>query len=192
MIPNKTNEQILYQQFKFFDLDSTGYCTLQDFVRVHNRIGVVLPKIKIYEDIFNYFSESETSLLNYKKFCKEIFNFDSSKPVQDGNDIEEDKDFVSILIKKILTKNGPFTLLEIIKNLQMIDFEANKRLNSDEFLTALQRCGIKLDSKDIHSLFLVNEFFINGVIKYPILIDILLGHFWDEKKNSLSEEIFLV
>ena len=45
MIPNKTESQILYQQFKYFDLESTGYCTLQNFIRVQNRIGVVLPKV---------------------------------------------------------------------------------------------------------------------------------------------------
>ena len=148
MIPNKTNEQILYQQFKFFDLDSTGYCPLQNFVRVQNRIGVVLPKIKDFELIFSYFADPETFLLDYKKFCKEIFNFGHLKQNQEEDEIE-DRDFISIIINKILAKNGPFTLLEIIKNLQIIDFEGNKRLNSDEFLTALQRSGIQLESKDI-------------------------------------------
>ena len=74
----------------------------------------------------------------------------------------------------------------------MIDFEGNKRLNSDEFLTALKRTGIKLDSNEIQSLFLGKYYFVNGVVKYQILIDILLGRFWDEKKNSLSEEIFFI
>ena len=189
MIPNKTNDQVLYQQFKYFDLDSTGYCTLQNFVRVQNRIGVVLPKVKDFELIFNYFSEPETFLLNYKKFCKEIFNFDSKK-IKEKCDEQEYNDFVTILINKLLSKNGPFTLLELIKNLQIIDFEGNKRLNSDEFLTALQRCGIKLETNEIQSLFFGYDFFINGVVKYQILIDILLHQFWDEKKNSLSEEIF--
>ena len=103
MIPNKTNEQILYQQFKFFDLDSTGYCSLQNFVRVQNRVGVVLPKVKDFEIIFNFFSEPETSLLNYKKFCKDIFNFETSKKIQeekDINNLDEENDFISILIKK--------------------------------------------------------------------------------------------
>ena len=190
MIPNKTNNQVLYQQFKYYDLESTGYCTLQNFVRVQNRIGVVLPKVKDFELIFNYFSEPETSLLNYKKFCKEIFNFDTSKQINEKSDEGEEKDFISILINRLLSKNGPFTLLELIKNLQMIDFEGNKRLNSDEFLTALQRCGIKLETFEIQSLFLGYDFFINGVVKYHILIDILLHQFWNEKKNSLSEEIF--
>ena len=178
MIPNKTNEQILYQQFKYFDLDSTGYCTLQNFVRVQNRIGVVLPKIKDFELIFNYFSDSESSLLNYKKFCKDIFNYDeSSKKAQNEEETEIEKDFISLLIYKLLSKGGAFTLLDLIKNLQIIDFEGNKRLNSDEFLTGLQRCGIKLEPNEIQCLFLGQDFFSNGVVKYQILINILLNQF---------------
>ena len=190
MIPNKTNEQILYQQFKYFDLDSTGHCTLQTFVRVQNRIGVVVPKVKDFEIIFNYFSDPETSLLNYKKFCKEIFNFESSNQGKETNEVEEDKDFLSILTYKLLSKGGAFTLLELIKNLQIIDFEGNKRINSDEFLTGLKRCGIKLETNEIQSLFSGCDFFTNGVIKYQILVNILLDQFWDEKKNSLGEQIF--
>ena len=194
MIPNKTNEQILYQQFKFFDLDSTGYCSLQNFIRVQNRIGVVLPNIKDFETIFTYFLEPETFLLNYKKFCKEIFNFVSSNKIKEENntnDLDEENDFISILIKKITSKSGPFTLLELIKNVEMIDFEGNKRLNSDEFLTALQRSGIKLETREIQTLFIGYDFFINGVVKYQLLIDILLSQFWDEKKSYQGEQIFM-
>ena len=194
MIPNKTNEQILYQHFKFFDLDSTGYCSLQNFIRVQNRIGVVLPKVNDFEIIFNYFSEPETILLNYKNFCKDIFNFDLFKKIQkenDTNNLDEEIDFISILIKQLMSKSGPFTLLELIKNLQIIDFEGNKRISSDELLIALQRCGIKLETKEIQTLFIGYDFFKNGVINYQILIDMLLTQFWDEKKIYLGEQIFM-
>ena len=192
MIPNKTESQILYQQFKYFDLDSTGFCTLQNFIRVQNRVGVVLPKVKDFEKIFQYFCDPETSLLNYKHFCNVIFNLDEYNQHQDDTEVKYEKDFISILINKLLDLNGPLTLLELLKNMQMIDFEGNKRLNSDEFLTALKRTGIKLETNEIQSLFLGQYYFINGVVKYQILIDILLGRFWDEKKNSLSEEIFFI
>ena len=192
MIPNKTESQILYQQFKYFDLDSTGFCTLQNFIRVQNRVGVVLPKVKDFEIIFQYFCDAETSLLNYKHFCNIIFNLDDYNQNHHDDEVKYEKDFVSILINKLLDLNGPLTLLELLKNMQMIDFEGNKRLNSDEFLTALKRTGIKLDSNEIQSLFLGQNYFVNGVVKYQILIDILLGRFWDEKKNSLSEEIFFI
>ena len=189
MIPNKTDSQILYQQFKYFDLDSTGFCTLQNFIRVQNRIGVVLPKIKDLEKIFNYFSDPETSLLNYKNFCNIIFNLDEYKQNQNEDEFKQ-KDFISILINKILDMNGAMTLLEILKNLQIIDFEGNKRLNSDEFLIALKRSGIKLETNEIQAMFLGQDYFINGVVKYQLLIDIILNKFWDEKKNSFCEDIF--
>jgi Ca2+-binding EF-hand superfamily protein len=192
MIPNKTESQILYQQFKYFDLDSTGFCTLQNFIRVQNRVGVVLPKVKDFEKIFQYFCDAETSLLNYKHFCNIIFNLDDYNQNNHDDEVKYEKNFVSILINKLLDLNCPLTLLELLKNMQMIDFEGNKRLNSDEFLTALKRTGIKLDSNEIQSLFLGQNYFVNGVVKYQILIDILLGRFWDEKKNSLSEEIFFI
>ena len=192
MIPNKTESQILYQQFKYFDLDSTGFCTLQNFILVQNRVGVVLPKVKDFEKIFQYFCDAETSLLNYKHFCNVIFNLDEYNQHQDETEVKYEKDFISILINKLLDLNGPLTLLELLKNMQMIDFEGNKRLNSDEFLTALKRTGIKLETNEIQSLFIGQNYFVNGVVKYQILIDILLGRFWYEKKNSLSEEIFFI
>ena len=192
MIPNKTDSQILYQQFKYFDLDSTGFCTLQNFIRVQNRIGVVLPKIKDLERIFEYFSDPETSLLNYKNFCNIIFNLDeyNNNPNETEDIIE--RDFISILINKLLEANGAMTLLDLMKNLQIIDFEGNKRLNSDEFITALKRTGIKLENSEIQTLFLGQDYFLNGVVKYQVLLDILINKFWDEKKNSLSEELFFI
>ena len=192
MIPNKTDSQILYQQFKYFDLDSTGYCTLQNFIRVQNRIGVVLPRVKDLEKIFNYFSDPETSLLNYKKFSKIIFNLDEYNQNQNEEEESSQKDFISILINKISDMNGAMTLLEILKNMQIIDFEGNKRLNSDEFLTALKRSGIQLETNEIQAMFSGQDYFINGIVKYQLLIDILLNKFWDEKKNSLCEDIFFI
>ena len=72
MIPNKTEEQILYNQFKFYDLESSGFCSLPNFIKTNDRIGVVLPEIEDFEIIFNYFADKDTFLLNYKEFIHDI------------------------------------------------------------------------------------------------------------------------
>ena len=190
MIPNKTEEQILYQQFKFYDLDSSGFCNLQNFIKANDRLGVVLPKIENFEIIFNYFADSETSLLNYRKFIREIFNYKPPKENNEKNLIKKEENFVSILTKKILEKGGTFPLLAVLKNLQMEDFEGNNWLNVDKFLKVLQKSKIFLNSGEIRTLFDEYDFFDSGIVKYDILVNIILEQFWDNEKLGLCEQIY--
>ena len=190
MIPNKTEEQILYQHFKFYDLDSSGFCSLQNFIKSNDRLGVVLPKVENFEIIFNYFADQETSLLNYRKFIREIFNFKSKKEKNEQINIKKEEDFIHILTKKILEKGGAFPLIELVRNLQIEDFENNKWLNIDNFLKVLQKCKIFLNSAEIRSIFDEYDFFESGIVKYEKLIDIILEQFWNNEKLGLSEQIF--
>ena len=190
MIPNKTEEQILYQHFKFYDLDSSGFCSLQNFIKANDRLGVVLPKVENFEIVFNYFADQETSLLNYRKFIREIFNFKSKKEKNEQINIKKEEDFIHILTKKILEKGGAFPLIELVRNLQIEDFENNKWLNIDNFLKVLQKCKIFLNSAEIRSIFDEYDFFESGIVKYEKLIDIILEQFWNNEKLGLSEQIF--
>ena len=191
MIPNKTEEQILYQQFKFYDLESSGFCNLQNFIKANDRLGVVLPNIENFEIIFNYFADKESTLLNYRKFIQEIFNFKSQKDQNEKiNRKKNNKDFIFILTKKILEKGGVFPLVQLVKNLKMEDFENNKWLNFDNFLKVLHKCKIFLTSDEINNIYNEFDFFLNGIVKYEILIDIILNQFWDNDKLGLCEQIY--
>ena len=191
MIPNKTEEQILYQQFKFYDLESSGFCNLQNFIKANDRLGVVLPNIENFEIIFNYFADKESTLLNYRKFIQEIFNFKSQKEQKEKNNRKKNnKDFIFILTKKILEKGGVFPLVQLVKNLKMEDFENNKWLNFDNFLKVLHKCKIFLTSDEINNIYNEFDFFLNGIVKYEILIDIILNQFWDNDKLGLCEQIY--
>ena len=190
MIPNKTEEQILYQHFKFYDLDSSGFCNLQNFIKANDRLGVVLPKMENFETIFNYFADNETLLLNYRKFIREIFNFKPKKEKGEKKFIRKEENFISIITKKILGKGGAFPLIAFVKNLQIEDFEGNKWLNVDNFLKVLQKCKLFLNSEEVRTLFDEYDFFDSGIVKYEILINKILEQFWDNEKLGLSEQIY--
>ena len=190
MIPNKTEEQILYQQFKFFDLDSSGFCNLQNFIKANDRLGVVLPNMQNFEIIFNFFSDNETSLLNYRKFIGEIFNFKPKKGKNEKIIHKKEENFIEILTKKLLEKGGTFSFIGVVRNLQMEDFEGNKWINVDSFMKVLQKCKIFLNPEEIRTLFDEYDFFDNGIVKYEILIDIILEQFWDKDKLGMCEQIY--
>ena len=190
MIPNKTEEQILYQQFKFFDLDSSGFCNLQNFIKANDRLGVVLPNMQNFEIIFNFFSDNETSLLNYRKFIGEIFNFRPKKEKNEKIIHKKEENFVEIITKKLLEKGGTFSFIGLVRNLQMEDFEGNKWINVDSFMKVLQKSKIFLNTEEIRTLFDEYDFFDNGIVKYEILIDIILEQFWDKDKLGMCEQIY--
>ena len=41
---NKTNEQIILDNFKYFDLNGNNYSSINEFIRVNERIGVKMRK----------------------------------------------------------------------------------------------------------------------------------------------------
>jgi hypothetical protein len=52
------------------------------FIKTNGRIGVVLPRINDFEIIFNYFSDPETSLLNYHNLSMKYLILKEIKVIQ--------------------------------------------------------------------------------------------------------------
>ena len=176
-------------------MDSSGTCTLQNFIKVNQRLGVVLSNKNNFEKIFLYFARPGTSLLFYKDFIKEIFHFKSIKERKikyRNNIIFENLTFIEELTKKIINKKGIFTLLELIKNIKIIDYEYIRRINLNDFILALKKSDINLDDSQKEKLFTEHNFFVNGTIKYEIMINLILEQFWNEEKNNLTEEIYCI
>ena len=164
---------------------------------MNKRIGVVLKNNKNLEKIFLYFSEPETSLLIYKTFCEDIFYYISSedridtiKKISNNKHLKEES-FNEILTRKILNKKGPFTLLELIKNIKLIDYENCNIIFFNDFIRALKRTDIMLDEDEKMKIFEQCDYYANKNLHYNNMINILVDQFWSEEKNNLTEDIFL-
>ena len=83
---NKTNEQIILDNFKYFDLNGNNYSSLNDFVRANERIGIKMRKKDDLRKIFNYFDKNNSGVINYRIFAKQILglNYDNNT----GNNID--------------------------------------------------------------------------------------------------------
>ena len=164
---------------------------------MNKRIGVVLKNNKNLEKIFLYFSEPETSLLIYKTFCEDIFYYISSEDRIDtikkicNNKHLKEESFNEILTRKILNKKGPFTLLELIKNIKLIDYENCNIIFFNDFIRALKRTDIMLDEDEKMKIFEQCDYYANKNLHYNNMINILVDQFWSEEKNNLTEDIFL-
>jgi len=148
MVPNQSEDKILAKYFKHFDLDNTGitytvilillilgYCKFGDFVRVLERIGVILGKIINIQNVFNYYDTEKTGFIDYKKFSYDLFN---SKPEQNkttsitnlqrittenrskqGFESNMMKDSHFIKLHNFLNSNGSYGLMHFYKEFKV-------------------------------------------------------------------------
>ena len=171
--------------------------SFHDFIKVNKRLGVALKNNKNLEKIFLYFAENEDLVLNYKKFCEDIFYFISSeernnKNISNFNSNEIKETFNEILTRKILDKKVHFTLLELIKNIKLIDYENYNIIFFNDFIRALKRTDILLKEEEKIKIFEQCDYYINKNLHYNYMINTLLDKFWSEEKNELCEEIFFL
>ena len=199
MIPNKTEAQILLQHFKYYDLEGQGFCNLRSFIKTHERLGVVLSKLKDIEEIFNHFDHDCSGRINYKQFCNEIFyphqqhqqqqsvyNKSFTQQYQTNNN----NSFVNILNEQLISKGGSLALMQLIKEMQIIDYNNSNKIAIDDFIKVLRECGITLHQNDYQILFSNYDLFINGILYYNELIKQLLLLFWNTNRETFSKEIY--
>ena len=197
MIPNKTEAQILLQHFKYYDLDGQGFCNLRSFIKTHERLGVVLSKLKDIEEIFNHFDHDCSGRINYKQFCNEIFyphqqqqsvyNKSFTQQYQTNN---HNNSFVNILNEQLISKGGSLALMQLIKEMQIIDYNNSNKIAIDDFIKVLRECGITLHQNDYQILFSNYDLFINGILYYNELIKQLLLLYWNTNRETFSKEIY--
>ena len=97
----KTNEQIILDNFKYFDLTSSNYSNANDFIKANERIGVKMRnKDELYR-IFSYFDNNNSGLINYRLFTKKILNF-----YPGGGNFEQNNNFMNRSVRNIDDNNN--------------------------------------------------------------------------------------
>ena len=72
----------------------------------------------------------------------------------------------------------------------MVDYESIRCISFIDFMQCLAKSEIFLDEEDKEKIFIESYYYLNGRIKYEILINLILDLFWNEQKNRLSEDIY--
>ena len=87
---NKTEEQIILDNFKYFDLNSTNFSNVNDFIKVNERIGVKMRSRDELVKVFSYYDNNNLGLINYRIFSKQIL---TSFPLENNFVDEKYNDF---------------------------------------------------------------------------------------------------
>ena len=81
----KTNEQIILENFKYFDLNGNNYCNLNEFIKANERIGIKMQKKDDLIKIFKHFDKNYSNVINYRLFAKQILDINNTNNNQDND-----------------------------------------------------------------------------------------------------------
>ena len=184
MIPNKTEEQILIQYFKYYDLEGSGFCNLRNFIKSHERLGVVLSKIKDIEEIFNEFDVNKTGIINYKTFAHNIFTPEHKEQTPKTDSFQE------LLEKTLIAKGGALALVNLIKEIQIIDYNNSRKISIDDFVKVSNECQIGMNQNEYTKLFQSYEIFSNGIVLYGEMINRMLNKYWNDNRAKFANDLY--
>ena len=72
-------ETILIKAFKYFDLDNSGECSTDEWLKSLVKIGITGFNDQKLLQLFEAYDENKNGSLDYKEFSKVLFNDDDSE-----------------------------------------------------------------------------------------------------------------
>ena len=110
--------------------------------------------VLLYIFFFYYFDKEKRGVINYKQFSHDIFNLKN----KEQNDYPfSSNDFPTILSNHLIHKGGNLSLINLIKNLKIKDYNNSNRMTIDDFLKVLNESylGLEIHLNTICSLILI-------------------------------------
>ena len=213
-IQNKTYEQILLQNFKYFDKNSSGYCNFDIFIIVNHKLNINL-QLSEFQTIFFYYDNNKEEIINYTDLINDIFNITNNNIININNNNENNfvnnsnetlnrngknippykKPFFEKIIKNLINNElGPgVSLLILYQGFILGDKNLEEKLTLNEFVQIINDNNINLTISDIQILFRYYDLNNDGFFFYENMFDDLINKYIDNKRKIIikkqSEEI---
>ena len=203
-----SEENFLLRSFKFFDLQNSGKCKPQEFLRSLVRVGVNNVNEDNVNDYFKLYDHENKGEIIYKNFIDEIFNpntqqrqiIQNSKPQNNKNEdlqnqknrIEKALDENKRLILKIqesFKEEGIEKLFDLELSFRKLDQENTGNINIDEFFKICSEYPFNINKNEAKIFFNCFDPDREGHINYDDVLAIIHGQL-NMKRTKLIENAF--
>ena len=196
------------RSFKFFDLQNSGKCKPQEFLRSLIKVGVNNVNEDNVNDYFKLYDHENKGEIIYKNFIDEIFNPNTQqrKFIQNStpqNNINEDEQNQKNRIEKALDENkrlilkiqesfkeeGIEKLFDLELSFRKLDQENTGNINIDEFFKICSEYPFNINKNEAKIFFNCFDPDREGHINYDDVLAIIHGQL-NMKRTKLIENAF--
>ena len=191
-----SEETVLVKAFKYFDLDNSGQCSIDEFLKAITKIGITGFSESDLEQIFTLYDTDGSGELDYKEFVGGIFSNNSettpAKRISKQEYLEtEEVDNILQKIRSKLASRGVRGICSIARNFRIIDDNNSQSLDMNEFRKAAKDFRFGLSEQEVEKAFLAFDRDNTGIIDYDEFFRKLRGNMSDFRKR-LVEQAFAI
>ena len=197
----QSEDAILIKAFKYFDLDNSGECSKDEWLKALTKIGVTgftEPKLL---DLFDAYDEDKSGNLNYKEFSKAIYNEDDEdekpSPKKEKNVKEDEKQeearsalkdskVMDKFREKILERGGK-GILGLARQFKIFDDNNSGTLDLPELTKAIRDFRVDLSPNEIKILFNLADTDQSGEVSYDEFLREIRGDMPKARRNLVDQ-----
>ena len=153
-----TEETLLLKAFKYYDLNNSGQCTPEQFMKSLIRVGINSVNEDNLTEIFSLYDTEGSGYISYRDFISSVFNQTpyTAKPPQIKKKvvnkntkskqqlINENKELLS-KIRDVFLNRGVDCLMDFSKSFKIIDDDNSNFICKDEFVKVCNDYGFGLN-----------------------------------------------
>ena len=175
----QSEEAILIKSFKYFDLDNSGECDREEWLKALTKIGITGFNEQKLLELFEAYDQNKNGSLDYKEFVGAIFNDEDEedeKPKNlnknnDGNEGEnvksalKDSKIMDKFREKILSRGGK-GILGLARQFKIFDDNNSGTLDLPELTKAIKDFRVDISPNEIKILFNIIDSDQTGEVSY--------------------------
>jgi len=193
-----SEERLILQAFKYFDLDNSGECSKDEFGKAISKLGVTGFNDKQILDIFQSYDTNKNGELDYKEFAAALYNEDEDSNGNQGgkkespevSDEAREKLHNSKIMEKfraqILARGGS-GIIGLARQFKIFDDNNSKTLDYNELSKAIKDFRVDLSQNEIKILFNIIDSDGNGEVVYDEFLREIRGEMNGSRRRLVDQ-----
>ena len=182
-----TEETVLLKSFKYYDLDNSGYCNPENFMRSLIKVGINIVNEENLHEIFGMYDINNEGYLNYKDFVLVVFDKkplnhpDNQSPVRMKKQrkpkkqmINENKEILA-KIRNALIDRGTTSIVDLSRCFKIVDDDNSKQIEFEEFKKVSKEFNFGLNEDELQIAFECFDENNSGSISYEEFVRTIRG-----------------
>lgn len=192
----QSEETILVKAFKYFDLDNSGECDKEEWIKALSKIGITGFNNQKLLDLFVIYDENKSGGIDYREFVKAVFHEDDDEEEEDNqpkNDNEEDhhdalknSKVMDKFRERILARGGK-GILGLARQFKIFDDNNSGTLDLPELTKAIRDFRVDLSPNEIKILFNLIDTDQSGEVCYDEFLREIRGDMNDFRKKLVDQ-----